>query len=256
MSGPARRYDLRIFVDGFRKRVSCKHKSLAQQMLMTLTLFHTSPANVSTFDGLLAELAPSGDVTVQHVVDESILREARDVGRLTPAMQWRVEQRVQNLLAEDGGAVVLCTCSTVGACAEGAGAIRVDRPMVARAVTLATHRVIIAVTLHSTLGPTRALVLDEVSRAGKALEIVEVFCDGAWAHFERGEKELYLCNIANAVRGVARTGDAVVLAQASMVGAEKYCADLDVPVLSSPRIGLAAALAALANLRSTQPHER
>ena len=53
-----------------------------------LTFLHTSPTHVDTFNVLLCELAP--DLPVQHIIDEAILREARDAGRLTEAMQAKV----------------------------------------------------------------------------------------------------------------------------------------------------------------------
>jgi len=40
----------------------------------------------------------------------------------------------------------------------------------------------------------------------------------------------------------ARAFDVIVLAQASMAAAEPFCADLPCPVLSSPRLGLLAAI--------------
>jgi hypothetical protein len=45
-------------------------------------------------------------------------------------------------------------------------------------------------------------------------------------------------------------GDVVVLAQASMAGAAPLCAGLPLPVLSSPSLGLEAALAAYRALTS------
>ncbi len=209
-----------------------------------LTFFHTSPAHIATFDALLAELAP--DVYAQHlarhVVDESLLREARDAGRITPAMRAKVNARMADL---SGEGVVLCTCSTIGGCAEEAASnvIRVDRPMAARAVQLGT-RIIVAATLQSTLAPTRALVLDEATRAGKQVEVVEVLCEGAWAWFERSKQDKYLEAIAQVLAASAARGNVIVLAQASMAGAAALCAHLGKPILSSPRIGLEAALVA------------
>ena len=215
-------------------------------MMKTLTFFHTSPVHVATFDALLAELAPDvyAQHLAQHVVDEKILREATEAGRLTQEMQARVAQQI-HALNVSGSAVILCTCSTIGGCAENAApnVLRVDRPMAERAVQLGS-RIIVAATLPSTLAPTRELVLDAAQRVGKHVEIVEVLCEGAWAWFEQGDQEKYLRAIADTLERVAEQGDVIVLAQASMAGAAALCANIGKPILSSPRIGLEAALVA------------
>ena len=208
-----------------------------------LTFLHTAPIHIDTFNTLLRELAP--DLRVRHIVDEAILREARDAGRLTEAMQAKVTAQVEALR---DAPVVLCTCSTIGGCAEEAGAqaganvIRVDRPMAARAVQMGS-RIIVAATLASTLQPTQDLILDEARRQAKSIELIEVLCDGAWAKFEQGDRAGYVEAIAQRLRQVVHLGDVIVLAQASMADVERE--DFGVPVLSSPRIGLRHALAVL-----------
>ena len=203
-----------------------------------LTFLHTSPTHIDTFNTLLRELAP--DLPVQHIVDEAILREARDAGRLTEAMQAKVWAQIEALR---DAPVVLCTCSTIGGCAEAAGpnVIRVDRPMAAKAVQMG-RRIIVAATLASTLQPTKDLIFDEAHRQNKAIELIEVLCDGAWAKFEQGDQAGYVEVIAKRLHAVTHLGEVIVLAQASMAAVERE--DFGVPVLSSPRLGLEAALAA------------
>lgn len=201
-----------------------------------LIFLHTSSAHVQTFNALLAELAPN--LHVHHIVDEAILREARDAGRLTEAMQAKVQTQVAAL---NEAPVVLCTCSTIGGCAEQAGAnvIRVDRPMAAKAVQLG-RRIIVAATLASTLQPTQALIQDEADKQGKAIEMIAVLCEGAWAKFEQCDRAGYVEAIAQRLREVAHLGEVIVLAQASMADVDRE--DFGVPVLSSPKLGLQAAL--------------
>ncbi|NEA02203.1 arylsulfatase, partial [Streptomyces sp. SID10116] len=55
----------------------------------------------------------------------------------------------------------------------------------------------------------------------------------------------YAEGVARAVRDV-RDADVIVLAQASMAGAEALVPEVRVPVLSSPRLGLTAAVALVA----------
>lgn len=219
---------------------------------MTLTLFHTSPVNQATFAALLAEMAP--DVPVRHVVDEDLLRAARDEGRMTAAMTQRVSEQLAAAIGDDTD-VLLCTCSTIGGAVEVEGrsarvpVLRVDRPMADRAVALG-ERVAILATLQSTLGPTRALLEDAAQNAKRTVAFSDVFVDDAWAHFERGDTAAYAATIAEAIDNAADTHDVIVLAQASMTPAVALRPNLRVPVLSSPRIGLQAAITAYRQLHA------
>src|SRR5215218_2786091 len=90
----------------------------ATTMGKTLAFLHTSPVHIATFDRLLAEIDPG--VAARHIVDESLLDEARAAGAITPALEQRIAAALRDASASDG-AVVLCTCSTIGGSAEAAG---------------------------------------------------------------------------------------------------------------------------------------
>jgi hypothetical protein len=215
-------------------------------MSKTLAFLHTSPVHIATFDRLLAEIDPS--VTARHIVDESLLNDARTAGEITPVLEQRIVALLHDASAPNG-AVVLCTCSTIGGSAEAAGTragdvvLRVDRPMAERAVALG-DRILVAAALASTLAPTRALILDAASAAGKPIELHDLLCEPAWALFEQGDLVGYAQAIANQLHTSVGTADVIVLAQASMAAAVPLCVDLGIPILSSPRLGLEAALAA------------
>jgi hypothetical protein len=113
--------------------------------------------------------------------------------------------------------------------------------MAERAVATGS-RIVAAATLASTLEPTRELILGEARKAGKEVRIIELFCDGAWAKLEQEGEAAYFAEIARRLREAAPLGDVIALAQASMAGVAAICADLPIPVLSSPRLGLEAAL--------------
>src|SRR5215212_1388497 len=187
-------------------------------MSKTLAFLHTSPVHIATFDQLLAEIDPG--VTARHIVDESLLNEARAAGAITPVLEQRIAATLHDASAPDG-AVVLCTCSTIGGSAEAAGThagdvvLRVDRPMAERAVALG-DRILVAAALASTLAPTRALILDAARAAGKQIELRDLLCEPAWAFFERGDLAGYAKSIAEVLRDTAGTADVIVLAQASM----------------------------------------
>ena len=157
----------------------------------------------------------------------------------------RLAERLAQLAAD--GSPVLCTCSTIGGLAESShpNVLRVDRPMAERAVSLG-RRIGVAATLQSTIVPTTALLHDAARKADKAVELTEIFIRSAWPFMERGDAEGYAREIAArlAEACAAQTFDVIVLAQASMAVAEPLCADLPCPVLSSPRLGLLAAISA------------
>lgn len=213
-----------------------------------LAFLHTAGAQVGVFDALLRTLAPG--LRVRHAVEPSLLQEARAAGGVGPALAERV-RRVAARLLGDGARVVVCTCSTLGGCAEEAGEVlgapvlRLDRPMAERAVEAGSPILVVA-ALESTLLPTCALLQDSARRRGRAPVIRTLLCDGAWALFEADDQAAYRAAIAASVQRGCGDARVVVLAQASMAGAEGLCADLGVPVLSSPRSGLEAALARLA----------
>ncbi|MGW6060542.1 aspartate/glutamate racemase family protein [Streptomyces sp. NPDC055189] len=205
-----------------------------------LALLHTSPVHVPVFEGLRDQDHPG--FALRHLVHEDLLARARVEG--PDAVADDVQGLLERAVAE-GADVVLCTCSTIGAVTEARAAalgvplVRVDRPMAAEAVA-AGRSVAVVATLESTLGPTRALVEEEAARAGRPVDVTTVLVEGAWERFEAGDGEGHARLIADAVDALEGV-DSVVLAQASMAPAADR-ATLPVPVVSSPRPGLRAAV--------------
>jgi aspartate/glutamate racemase len=199
---------------------------------------HTAAVHEPTFDALVAELAPELDV--RTIVDEALLAAARARGPV--AVRDQVAARLGELAGAD---MVVCTCSTIGGIAEDVGAelglqvVRVDRPMAERAVEIG-GRVVVVAALESTLGPTRRLI-ESVAAARSAEITIEVaLVDGAWERFEAGDHDGFLDAIAGRLPALARRADVVVLAQASMAAAAERADRVEVPVLSSPRLAVAA----------------
>lgn len=212
-----------------------------------LTLLHTAASHVPRFEALLSELVLEGSlphVSVQHVVCERLLDDARTRGSVDAVLTAELGAVLGSLARTS--AVILCTCSTLGAAAEafdetfGARVLRVDRPLAREAVARGS-RIVVVAALESTLEPTRLLLEEEAARAHKRVALSLSHCEEAWAHFERGDEAAYLRAVAVHVEAVLEEGDVVVLAQASMVGVEALVCTTK-PVLSSPRLGLLGAL--------------
>ncbi|MEE4496372.1 arylsulfatase [Streptomyces sp. BE230] len=212
---------------------------------MSLALLHTSPAHIPVFDALRDAHHPG--LALRHLVHKDLLDRAGVLG--PEAVEGDVEALVTGAVA-DGATAVLCTCSTIGGVAEAAGArlgvpvLRVDRPMAAAAVR--AGRVTVLAAHPATLEPTRALLAQEAEHAGeRAAQVRTALVDGAWERFEAGDHDGYLDLVAAAADAVT-DADAIVLAQVSMAGAVTRTATR-IPVLASPRPGLAAAAAAAAH---------
>ena len=209
-----------------------------------VALLHTAETHIRTFSALFAELAP--DIPVDHAVRADLLRKAELHGGLTPEI--RREVCLALLSAADRGApVVLCTCSTLGPAADTAAAltsshvVRVDRPMIERALAVGT-RVTVAACVPTTIAPTRALVQQVAAEKGLSAEIDELLIDGAWPLVRAGDLDGYARRIADTLCRSEVRSDVVVLAQASMAAAAELCNDLGVPVLASPRPAVEAAV--------------
>lgn len=213
-----------------------------------LTFLHTSPIHVETFNGLLRDYEVEADV--KHLVSEELLDRARMEG-ITPTLRDDVEHKILAAV-EQGADVVLCTCSTIGDCAESVNqktsstVMRIDRAMAEQAVAVGP-RIAVAATLASTIEPTLALINDAAEQAQKKVELSPVVFESAWSYFEAGNYSGYFEEIAARLPDAAQNRDVIVLAQGSMAQAVGLCGDLGVPVLSSPQIGLEAALAAIAH---------
>lgn len=209
-----------------------------------LTLFHTTASNETLFRSLLAEMAP--EIPARHVLAADLLDRATAKGRVTPEIAMDVKARMQAAL-DDGTRMLLCTCSTLGTCADEMNdprVSRIDRAMAKRAVAYG-GRILVAACVASTLEPTVNLLLES---ATDTVHIETFLMADLWPHFKAGEHELYWQGIAGRLREKASAYDCIVLAQASMAGATGYLRDVPVPVLSSPRIGMEDAIAAYRNL--------
>ena len=213
-------------------------------MTAPLALFHTGQAHVSTFGPLIAQLAP--EIPLVHHVRQDLLDAAQPRG-LTPGIRRRAVREMLGL-ADAGAATVLCTCSTLGPAAETAAdlsdvpILRVDRPMMEAALDRGP-RIAVAACLASTIGPTRALLERVAADCGVRPEVTEILLAEAWPLFAAGNRAGYATAIAQGLERAAPEVDAVILAQASMAPAAERCT-LPVPVLSSPQLGAAAAIAA------------
>lgn len=209
----------------------------------TLTFLHTAQSHVTRFDKLIKAAAPT-NLRVQHHVNEALLP---DDGILTDELKRQALSVMMQL--SSGADMVLCTCSTLGPVADLTAEMvdgtvwRIDRPM-AQAALQAGGSILVVACLAPSIIPTQKLLFHEADDMQLMPMITPLIIEEAWQAFQNGDMSGYADQIARAVKQTvaANKPDAIVLAQASMDCAEPALKDCGVPVFSTPRIGIDAAL--------------
>jgi hypothetical protein len=198
---------------------------------------------VDTFSRLAREV--DEQIPVRHEVREDLLSDALAAGKITDAIRSAMGETLRRL-ASDGAKVIVCTCSTIAGEAEAVpvahcSVMRVDRPMAAEAVA-SGRRIVVLAALRSALVPTVALVRQVAAKVKRAPVMVEILCEDAWPLFEASDFSGYAAKVARTIEAAAVPGDIVLLAQATMAPAIELVRHLGIPVLSSPRSGVEAAV--------------
>jgi Asp/Glu/hydantoin racemase len=225
--------------------------SVKGRIVMTkkLALIHTGSFLVPLFTEICREMMP--DVNLFNIADDSLIQNTIAANELTPLTARRLAAYIQS--AEDAGAdVVMVTCSSVGAAVEAARpfvkipVLRVDEPMADEAVHMA-RRIGVIATLPTTLEPTRSLVETRAAAQGREVEIVTHLCTGAFEAVSTGDAETHDRIVREGLLGLMDTVEVILLAQASMARAVDTLSEEEqkVPILSSPRLGMAAAKKAI-----------
>ena len=208
-----------------------------------LVFFHTTAANADSFEAIAQELAPG--LATRHVVRTDLLDRGRELGSASLELKQEVAQAIEESII-DGDSILLCTCSTIGAGADLAmhlrtPVLRVDRPMAWEAVAHG-DRILVAACLESTIQATEDLIRE----ARPDAKIETLLMADAWPDWVAGNKQAYWNRIARGIEEHIHRFDAVVLAQASMASAASLVTNREVPVLSSPRLGVAEAIRRMA----------
>lgn len=187
------------------------------------------------------------DVEVFNIVDESLLRNTIAAQKLTPTTYRRLATYLES--AEAAGAdAILVTCSSIGPAVDAARplinipVLRIDQAMADEAVRLGTRIGVIA-TLSTTLEPTAALVQASATAQGKTIEIITHLCAGAFDAVISGDTVTHDRLVTAGLKELMDKVDVIVLAQATMARVVDAlpATEKRTPILSSPRLGVAAA---------------
>lgn len=218
-------------------------------MKKKFALIHTGTGVVPVISAIVNELNPGLDII--NLVDDSIVRSIAANNNVVPSA---VVRRLSAffVFAEEMGAVgALLTCSSVNEVVDVASKLvsipcfKIDQPMADKAVSMGV-KIGVAATLRTTMEPTKRLLCSRAALAHKEVFLEESLCDGAYDALQTGDPAKHDQIVGAAIASLAEKNDVVVLAQASMARAiEPLSVSLKEKVLTSPRLGVTAALQAL-----------
>lgn len=205
-----------------------------------VAILHTTPVTVDLIATVADEELPG--VQLQHLLDDRMLADLREAqGRPEAALGRRV-MLLLRIAQEARADAALSACSSIGELVEacrpfvGMPVLRIDEPMAREAVARG-QRIGVVATVATTLDPTVRLIERAAAREGRAIGVVPALCREAFEALCRGDAQEHDRLLVQHVRGLTGV-DVVVLAQASMARVAPALADLPVPVLTSPRLGL------------------
>lgn len=204
-------------------------------------LIHTSFVSVNDLKNLFAEIIPDAELT--NIVDDSLLREVMANGGITPGIVKRMCSYVQ-MLEVSGVDALFNQCSSVGEAFDIATnqtslpALKVDRPMAEKAVAMGTKIAVVA-TVASTLTPSCNLVESAAKDAGKQVQVIPELVDGALdILMKENNREKHNQLVKEKIESLDGKVDVIVLAQGSMIVILPELEHIQIPVLSSPRLGV------------------
>jgi len=213
--------------------------------MTTLALIHTGTFLPAVFTALCHEIMP--EVEVFNIVDESLIKNTIAANQVTPQTARRLIDYLKS--AEEAGAdAILVTCSSIGPVVEAAQpflnipVLRVDVPLADQAIRLG-QRIGVVATLPTTLEPTVALIQRQAAVQGKAVDVISTLCPGAFQAVAAGDTATHDRLVIAGIRELMPQVDVIVLAQASMARAANAIPEAErrAPILSSPRLAVAAA---------------
>ncbi|WP_029918373.1 aspartate/glutamate racemase family protein [Pelobacter seleniigenes] len=221
-----------------------------------VTIVHTSFVSVDDLTALFKELGP--EIQLRHIVDDSLLPEVLANGGVTSAVRSRICAYYR--AAEDAGSdLIFNQCSSVGEAADIAAqlittpVVKVDEEM-ARIACRTSRKIAVAATLETTLGPTCRLLEKTALAMQKEIAVEPLLVNGAFAELVSGNRQKHNDMVLTAIRGALEQVDAVVCAQGSMVAILPELGQTKVPVLTSPRTGVAYAVAELRKIMAQKNH--
>lgn len=205
-----------------------------------LAMVHTVHAIVPAFNDLVSRHLPAWRSF--NMLDESLLGNTIRDGALSRETMRRLATQIWSAV-DAGASAVLVTCSSLGPAVDAAVPLcpvplfRVDDGMAIEAIRRGA-RIGVLATLATTLEPTTRLIEQHALASDRPIVVTSRLCEGAFDELKRGDRAAHDAMVREGLASLLGSVDVVVLAQASMANALNGLADLPVPVLTSPELGV------------------
>lgn len=219
--------------------------------MTTIAVVHTGPVTVQPIKDQISEQIP--EARVINIMDDSLLNDVRAAGHLTQEVASRIHSYMANAQAMHVD-IILNACSSVGEAVDSVRnfvstpIVKIDEAMAEEASAIG-RRIGVVATVSTTLEPTVRLIKKKADELSRTIEVTERIADGAFEALLSGNAALHDEIVKKTISALAEEVDVVVLAQVSMARLVPQLEGVRVPVLSSPRSGVAALKRALGNVR-------
>lgn len=202
-----------------------------------VVIVHTGPVTMEPLLKLLPEQVPG--VEAVHITDTRLVRGDAE-GMMASA---RKIAQYGGFAESLGASALFIACSAISQIAEMAmedlavPVVRIDERMAGKAVALG-ERIGLLMTSQGTVAASKRLIVQQADAADKSIELKARLCVEAAEAAARGDAEEHDRLLAVAAQELAPHVDVIVLAQASMARSAARMGQIDVPVLTSPVLGL------------------
>jgi len=219
--------------------------------MTTIAVVHTGPVTVQPIKEQISEQIP--EARVINIMDDSLLKDVRAAGHLTQEVASRIHSYMANAQAMHVD-IILNACSSVGEAVDSVRnfvstpIVKIDEAMAEEASSIG-RRIGVVATVSTTLEPTVRLIRKKADELSRTIDVTERIAEGAFEALLSGNAALHDEIVKNTISALAEEVDVVVLAQVSMARLVPQLEGVRVPVLSSPRSGVAALKRALGQVR-------
>lgn len=217
-------------------------------MTYKIGLVHATLNSVQPMNDAFRQYASSH--TCLNFLDEGLIQELNETGRITPPMVRRLGKLVETARESNVDGVLL-SCSSFTPHASllaplfDIPVISVDYAMLEKAVSKGEQIGLIATV--KAAGPTSEQISQEIARKkGKSIVVNTEIVSEAFEALQAGDETQHNVLIQEKIKELSTHCDVVVLAQISMVRALSGFSDLTTPVLTSPEISINSILSELA----------
>ena len=205
-----------------------------------VAILHTTPVTIGSLKILTDEIMPEFEVI--NILDDSLLIDVMKNGGPNEEIDFRINNYIT--CAEKAGCrIFMSACSSIGESVEkyksiaSIPIIRIDEPMAEMAVK-SGHIIGVIATVETTLNPTINIINKKARELNRDITIVRCLKDNAYKELIKGNAKTHDEIVLESIQELISTCDVIVLAQASMARVLINITQGEVPILTSPTMGI------------------